>query len=814
MKRALIYFIYNIITLAAILIFSPYLIYLLARGRKDEIGERLGVTDFADSQKLNGSQVIWLHGASVGEMKAAGEVMRELQDRAEDDYYFLVTTMTPQGRRLARNQLTKADHICYLPADFPPLIYFFIRRLQPDVLLLLETELWPGVIRESIRRGTRVAVFNGRISDDSFSSYRKIKFLLAPFVKLITRFFMQSRRDCERIKKLGAPEKKVKLSGNIKYSGALEEASRAEADFELRGNRPVIVAGSTHDPEEKILLRILKKLKDQDKVRKPLLILAPRHVERRDEIISLMEAENFNWQQRSEGVSRIEEETEVFLLDTIGELIGAYKEADLAFIGGTLAEVGGHNFLEPLACGIPVILGPSIYEIEDDLEEFESIADGHSLSLVSGEKELTEKMQEFLESENISNFTGSDSAQKILHRQGQRVRDQIEEIFSLLPLSREEKKVLLIRLSALGDVIHTLPAFSLLAKKRSKYELHWLVEPLAAPLVKNSSFVDKTRVFPRHELRGGNRLKGIERLKKLCSFLREMDDPGYDLTFDIHGILKSALPSSFARGDISYGRCDGKEGSRLFYKRLLRFFEEKDVRHKVEENLELMASALGCRVPDYSDIDYGIKLPEGWYEDLPAELRALLDFSSPQKEENRGSTRTPIGVIHPLSSWPSKNWLMERYRLLAQKLLKAGWKIIFSGSNEQRGRLQGTVTALQQESHSGRIYNAAGRIDLLKLYGILKEVDFFLGADTGPMHLAAAADTKVAAIMGPTDPEVYGPYCSTSRVIRNKKLDCLVCGEKKCPQGHHRCMQDLSVDGVLQEIKNLLSERAADIDEH
>ncbi len=805
MKRAVIYTIYSLITLTAVLILSPYFIYLLVRRRKDEVVERLGLAGFADQQKLKKRQVIWLHGASVGELKAAGEVMRKLGETASDDYYFLVTAMTPQGRKLAREQLTDADHICFVPADFPLLVYLFLRRLQPDILLLLETELWPGLIRESIRRGARVAVFNGRISNDSFSSYRKIKFLLSPFVKMISRFYMQSRRDCDRIEELGAPGEKVERSGDIKYSGALEEAASTEPDFKLEGDRDVIVAGSTHEPEEDILLQVYKKLKNEKNCSSPLLVLAPRHVDRRKEILKLIKAEELNWQQRSSGVDRVDEETEVFLLDTIGELMGAYLQADIAFIGGTLADVGGHNFLEPLACDIPVLLGPNIYEIEGDLEKFQSLENGSSINLISGKNELKSCLLQIFERDD--DF--SSSALSVMRRESCRVGKQIEDIFSLLPFRRDNRKLLFIRLSALGDVIHTLPAFSLLGQKRPDYELHWLVEPLAAPLVRNNRYVDETIILPRQKLRGKKRLRGVDRLKKLRNFLGGLDEPDYDLTVDMHGILKSAVPLLFAGGDVSFGRCDGGEGSRFFYKRLLRYFSKNDMRHKIEENLELMASAIGCEVPGHSEIDYGLELPPEWHEGLPGELQELLGFSSRQANENNDRERALIGVVHPLSSWPSKNWLMERYRLLTRRMLKAGCKIIFSGSPDQRGRLQGIVDALKQENYCGRVYNAAGRIDLIELYGVFKRADFFLGADTGPMHLAAAAETEVAAIMGPTEPEVYGPYSSTGRVIRNEDLDCLACGKEKCPKGHHRCMQDLSVERVFQEIQKILPEKAA-----
>lgn len=802
MRRAFIYTIYSMLSLAAIIILSPYFLYLLFQGRKDEIKERLGFAEFAGPKKLKGSQVVWLHGSSVGELKAAGEVMREMKKRADANYYFLVTAMTPTGRKLAREELKGADHICYVPADFPPLVYIFLRRLQPDILLLLETELWPGLIRESVRRGARVAVFNGRISNDSFSRYRSLKYLFSPFLGLISRFYMQSERDCSRINELGVDEEKIKRSGNIKFAGALAEAEDTESSFELAGERSVIVAGSTHSPEEKILLRIFRKIKEGQTAKPPLLILAPRHVERRDELISLIESKDLKWQQRSQGDLRVADETEIFLLDTIGELMEAYQQADVAFVGGTLADVGGHNFLEPLALKTPVVLGPNTYEIEGELEEFENADRNSSINFVSDEAELESRLKKLLKYD-----CKNGSAHETMQRESRRVKEQIEDLFSLLPFNRKNKKILFIRLSALGDVIHTLPAFSLLARKRPEYELHWLVEPLAAPIVENNRYVDKTRVLPRNKLRGSESLRGINRIKELRRFLGDLDTPDYDLSLDIHGILKSALPLKFAHGDISYGRCDGGEGSRLFYRRYLRFFREVEIRHKVEENLELMASVLGCNVPEGKNVEYGLETPPNWWRDVPAELREISGIPAAAGDD---PALKCVGIVHPLSSWMSKNWLMERYRILIKKLLHEGLGIILSGSPDQRSRLEGIVKSIQEEDYPGKLFNAAGTIDLIQLYGILNEVDFFLGADTGPMHLAAAAETCVAAIMGPTDPEVYGPYCEISSVIRIEELDCLACGSKGCPAGHHRCMQELTVERVYQELSDLLQKGGAD----
>ncbi len=797
--KKLFYFIYSILTLIITVIVSPYFIFLLFKSRSIEARERLGLGRFTDIEKLKRSQVIWLHGASVGEVKAAGEVMRELKASREESYYFLVTTMTSAGREVARSQLENADQVSFIPVDFPPILYFYLRRLQPDLLLLMETELWPALITETVRRGANVAIFNGRISDDSYAGYRKIKFFLSPFIKLISRFYMQNERDCKRIEELGAPSSKVELGGNIKFAGALSEAENDTDNFQLAAGRTVFTAGSTHSPEEEFLLDLFTKLrKTGDLPEDFLLIIAPRHVERRDEIVKLLDGKNLKWQQRSSDVNFVEPETDVFLLDTIGELLTAYRKADLAFIGGTIAEVGGHNFIEPLACDTPVIMGPSIYEIESDLVGFRD----DKYVLVAGDREELENLL-------ASSLKGlgkggivsieEESPRVRLAEESIRARNQICELFELLPLARKLRRLLFVRLSALGDVIHTLPAFSLLARKRPQYELHWLVEPLAAPLIKNNIHADRVEVLPRERWRGESALNWPQRIKNLWGYLKNLSEADYDLALDVHGLLKSAIPVHFSGADISWGPEDAREGSCLFYNRRLHKFgadSEEESDHRITTNLKYIASVLGCELPEKEEIEYGLQLKEGWENDLPNPLNELII---------KGEQRKLLGVVHPVSSWPSKNWLLERYRLLIAELLGYGFNIVVSGSEEDRGRLEKVFSSFSPHKYMGEMYNAAGRIDLMELYGLLKKADFFLGADTGPMHLAAAAETKVAAIMGPTSPEIYGPYCRDKNIIRNENLDCLGCDENKCPLGHHDCMQDLDVGDVMEGLQDLFT---------
>ncbi len=813
----LLYLFYNIILIPVlILAVFPYFFYLLIKGRGKEIPDRMGFLAARDFKKARGKRVIWLQAASVGEVRVARQVIDWYSSR-EDNYFFLLTVMTPQGRKLAREEVNRADLISYLPLDWAPFLFFFIKKIKPDLLLLIETELWPALIRESCRQKVPVAVVNGRISRDSFARYKFFAFFFRPFLEMVAAYHMQSSPDRKRIIEMGAPASRVFLSENIKLAEVLRDngndnySDRPATDhytglLEVEGQRKILVAGSTHPPEEEKLLEIFNSLRAD--FPELLLILAPRHIDRREEIKFILQQRGLSYQQRSSGISMISQEASVFLLDTLGELRRVYSLAELVFLGGTLSPVGGHNFLEPLGQEVPVITGPQVDNIKNLLPEFQKCGAVITLNNIN---QIEEKCQELLKNPVRSRQLGQ-RGYKLLVSKSESALEQLESAENLMPLGPVSRKILFVRLSAMGDVIHSLPAVNWLAKLRPEYEIHWLVEPLAAPLVKIDQYIDRVQVLPRNRWRGENRKKGLELFSDIKAYFSRLAEEDFDFSLDFHGLFKSSFSAFLSRPGIRFGPETGREGSRVFYQRLIAedkvgdyeyytpetrtdrsdspeswYFQHPN--HRVFDNLKLMASVLGKKLPEDLEVDYGLSLPEGWMKEFDEELRSFL-----QRDEE-----LPVIVIHPFTSWPSKNWPAVKYRRLISLLAGMPVKIVISGAEEERERLKQVIPG-----SSSNIILAPGRLDLPSLYGLLLKSEIFLGGDTGPLHLAAAAGTKVAAIMGPTDPVTHGPYTPDHKILRKEELICLNCWEKECPYGHHKCMEELAVQDVLTELENMI----------
>ena len=764
--------------LATIIILLPYLLYLAVQGRFLEIRERLGLLKDRQFKKSQGKQVIWIQAASVGEVKVADQLIKELKSESDQPYFFVLTVMTPTGRSLAIKDLSGIDIISYLPFDFYPFIKLFIKRLQPDILLLIETELWPGLINQAANNGIKVGLINGRLSDKSFPRYKKLKFFFNPFLTLIDKFYMQSPTDSKRIIELGANPDKVENMVNLKYAGALNlEAGSAEKFNFL--DKKIFVAGSSHPGEEKELIQIYKNL---DSLKKPLLILAPRHIERKPEIEDLLNENGLRYQLWSnlKGKAGLLAETEVILVDTIGDLTEIYSYADLAFIGGTIADVGGHNFLEPLSFKVPVLVGPRQSNINSLLKDFE---DGQGIHCFHERTGLANKIKLLLADEALIKESGQSGYLK-LKEKAREITELTDSILRLLPLGPGKKKVLFIRLSAIGDIVHTLPAFSLLKEERPEYKLHWLVEELTAPLLQHQKDIDQVKILPKSKWRGKNKLPLTSRLITFNDWTKRLQQEEYDLSFDLHGLFKSALPAYLAHPGRTYGPARGKEASSLFYQKQFKGIDEKV--HQIEKYLAEVASGLGIQLDSDYQLDYGLSLPANW------------DINIPDRLLNQSFI-----IVHPRSSWPSKDWPLERYFNLVEEFLNKGINIVISGgpaeASELAARFEPVINKNRTEYHNGQIFNLAGKLSLVEQFGLSKAANLFIGGDTGPLHLAAASGTTCLALMGPTDPITHGPYGQDHQVIHKKELECINCWERKCPLKTNRCLDEITT----QEVKEI-----------
>ena len=300
---------------------------------------------------------IWIHAVSVGEVQAAAVLVRSLRARYPT-LPLIVSCSTPTGRRRAEDLYAGAAIVRYLPYDLPDAVARFLRRIRPQVGVLVETELWPNLYRAAARRGIPLVIASARLSERSMRRYRCVRSLARRMLATGVVIAAQTEADAKRFVALGAPLERTHVTGNLKFDFELppDVARAGDALRALLGaSRPVWVAGSTHAIEEEALLDAHLGLTPSGPA--ALLVLAPRHPARFAAVAALLERRRVRAVRRTHGAA-VTESTEVLLLDTLGELLQFYAAADVAFVGGTLVPVGGHNLLEPAALARPIACGP------------------------------------------------------------------------------------------------------------------------------------------------------------------------------------------------------------------------------------------------------------------------------------------------------------------------------------------------------------------------------------------------------------------------------------------------------------------------
>lgn len=307
---------------------------------------------------------LWLHAVSVGEVAAAAELVRALRGRHPGTPVVL-TTSTPTGRARARALFGDAVDIRFLPYDTPGSVGRFLDRVRPLVAVILETELWPNLVRSCRRRKIPVVFASARLTAKSASRYRRLGSLFRDTVAASALIAAQSSEDAERFIAVGADPARTRVVGNAKFD-MRPGASVLEQGRELRrtflGPRPVWIAGSTHAGEEEQVLAAHAQLRLG--IPDLLLLLVPRHPQRFDQVGALLRQREIAFDRRS-GAARVRPDASVLLVDTMGELTALYAAADAAFVGGSLVPVGGHNLLEPAVLGVPVVTGPHTANAKD-----------------------------------------------------------------------------------------------------------------------------------------------------------------------------------------------------------------------------------------------------------------------------------------------------------------------------------------------------------------------------------------------------------------------------------------------------------------
>lgn len=433
------YLLYSLLfTLGILLLLPRFLFDALSHGKYVEgLRERLGRLPDIEAQ---GRPVIWLHCVSVGETQAARPLAEAILQKFPN-HKLVVSTITRTGQRIAREVFQReAVAIIYFPFDWAWTVRRALNHVNPDIVLVMETELWPRFLLECRKRNVRVALVNGRLSEKSFRRYKLIRRFIKRVVACLELALMQSDVDAKRLRALGLDGGRVKVSGNLKFDllTTADEQALTEmigARFGLRRTGPLIVAASTHATEERIVIEAFKRLRAKPEGRQARLLIAPRHPERFDEVASYLSSSGLVWARRSEPASETDRTCDAILLDSIGELRAVYSLATLVFVGGSIAPTGGHNVLEPAAARACILTGAHTSNFAAIINAFLKRDALVQLPPLGEEEEAVDELARVF-AELLSNDTRRqqmiERAQQVLDENRGATRYTVDRIFKLL----------------------------------------------------------------------------------------------------------------------------------------------------------------------------------------------------------------------------------------------------------------------------------------------------------------------------------------------------------------------------------------------
>jgi 3-deoxy-D-manno-octulosonic-acid transferase len=390
------FIIYNLLLILSLLFLIPFYGFKIAvRGKyRKSIGPKLGIVPRGTFDKMKGSPRIWVHAVSVGEVTAAAPILKALRERLPNACIIL-STSTETGQEMAQKIASGVTAFLYFPLDFPFVIKKMLKNTRPDVFVAVETEIWPNFIRIAKTCGTDILLVNGRISPRSFKGYSRTKIFWKRVLEMITKIGTISNIDAQRLEWIGVPPMKMEIMGNAKFDGLAARVNvqlkeEISAKLQIPEGSHVLVAGSTHEGEEKIMLEVYTKLlKSHPDF---LFILIPRHIERGESVTQMVVDAGFpdciRMSEILAGKSRTFER--VIIIDVIGELFKVYSLATFVFCGGSLVPRGGQNILEPAAWGKIVFYGPFMDDFQNEKALLEEAGSG--IPIRNGEELLAEIM--------------------------------------------------------------------------------------------------------------------------------------------------------------------------------------------------------------------------------------------------------------------------------------------------------------------------------------------------------------------------------------------------------------------------------------
>jgi len=405
-----------LLSLGLIVLIPHFLFQALAHGKYIAgLRQRLG-----SLPPTNGKPVIWLHCVSVGETQAARPLAQRVK-REFPHHALVVSTITLTGQKLARDVFrTQAESVFYFPFDWRWSVRRALKTINPAAVLIMETELWPNFLRECKARHIPVALVNGRISRQSFRRYKLIRFFLQRVLACLSLAVMQSDTDAGRLRELGMSDERLYTAGNLKFDAEFArelttKTTEIRNRFGLQSGVPLILAASTHAPEEEVILETVKQLQPAR------LMLAPRHPERFNEVATLIQKSGLSWTRRTDPPAPGDAGATVILLDTIGELPATYSLADIVFVGGSIIDRGGHNVLEPAAAGAAVVTGAhthNFHAIVDLMAEAKAIVQLPAVETSEAGAELTHVLKNLLANTDEREELGRRAKQLVTDNQG------------------------------------------------------------------------------------------------------------------------------------------------------------------------------------------------------------------------------------------------------------------------------------------------------------------------------------------------------------------------------------------------------------